>query len=434
VKLIIQNGRVIDPAANRDQTADLLIEDGRVRVVAAPGSIKPQDADVLDAKGRLVVPGLVDLHVHLREPGEEYKEDIASGARAATAGGFCSIVAMANTKPPIDSAELVRAVLDRGAQVGLCRVFPVGSVTAGRAGKALAPLGEMRRAGAVAVSDDGTPVADAQVMRRALEYAQDFDLCILDHADEPRLSLDGHMHEGEVSTRLGLRGMPAAAEEIGVARDILLAETTGGRLHLQHISTARAVDLVRAAKAREVRVTAEATPHHFTLTHTAVEGYDPNTKMSPPLREEHDRQAIIAALADGTLDAIATDHAPHSSIEKDMPFGEAAHGIIGLQTALPLALELWRSGAMSLATVLTRLTAGPARVLGLPCGTLAEGAPADVTIIDPDASWTLGPETNLSKSQNSPWWGKTLRGRADVTIVGGRVVYHRGRNPVWSVG
>ncbi len=430
MKLIIQNGRVLDPGAGIDRIADLLVVDGRVAELAAAGSLAPQDAEVLEARGRWVLPGLCDLHVHLREPGEEYKEDLASGARAAAAGGFCTVVAMANTKPPIDNGELVARALERSASLGLCRVLPVGTVTAGREGKALAPFGELRRAGAVALSDDGAPVADAQLLRRAFEYARDFDLPILSHAEDPRLSLAGQMHEGAVSTRLGLTGIPSVSEEVAVARDIALAEYTGGRLHVQHLSTARAVELIRAAKARGVRVTAEVTPHHFTLTAEAVAEYDTAAKVMPPLRDESDRRALIAALADGTADAIATDHAPHSSIEKDVPFAEAAPGLIGLQTALPLALDLWRQGHLPLETVITRLTSGPAAVLGRQAS-LAVGSVADLVLVDPEAGWSLNDETNQSKSRNTPFWGRGLTGRVEATILAGRLVYARSRSPIW---
>ncbi|MFC1610898.1 dihydroorotase [Myxococcota bacterium] len=432
MNLIIQNGRILDPARNKDEVADLLIEDGCIRSVAAPGTIQLRDAEVFDARGRWVTPGLIDIHVHLRDPGQEYKEDIGSGARTAAAGGFTAMVAMPNTQPVIDNAEMVRYVAERGQQVGLCRVLPTGAVTAGQAGEGLAPFAEMKRAGAVAVTDDGHPVADPQVMRRALEYTQDFDLVVMSHAEEPRLSMSGHMHEGAISTGLGLRGIPGAAEDVAVGRDLSLAELTGGRLHIQHVSTARSVELVREAKARGLRVTAEATPHHFSLNHEAVVGYDTSTKVNPPLREESDRQAVVDGLKDGTLDAIATDHAPHSSVEKDVAFADAENGVIGLQTALPLALQLWRNGDLQLLQVIERLTSGPARVLGLPHGTVGEGAIADVTIINPEAEWTLSDETNLSKSRNSPFWRRALMGRVEATIVAGKMVYHSTRNPVWS--
>ncbi|MEE8408023.1 MAG: dihydroorotase [Myxococcota bacterium] len=433
MKLVIQNGRLLDPSSEVDREVDIIIEDGTIRDIVTAGSAPITTANLIDAKGKWVTPGLVDLHVHLREPGCEYKEDIASGSRAAAAGGFTSVVAMANTQPVIDSAELVRSVAERGAEVGLCRVLPVGAVTMGQGGETLAPFAEMARAGAVAVSDDGQVVKNPELMRRALEYAMDHhDLPLLTHADEPALNAGGFMHEGNVSTRLGLRGIPGVAEDVAVARDVALACYTGGRLHVCHVSTAAAVQTIRDAKARGVRVTAEATPHHFALTHAAVEGYDTATKMVPPLRTEEDRRAIVLGLRDGTIDAIATDHAPHSSIEKDVTFADAANGIIGLQTALPLTLDLWRAGELPLLIAIARLTSGPAAALGLSCGTVAVGAVADLAVIDPEASWRLDHESNYSKSVNSPFWNRPLTGRTDATILGGEVVYRRDRQPVWS--
>jgi dihydroorotase len=421
--LVIKNGRLLDPASRLDGERDLRLVGGVIAEVGAPGRVSTAGAEVVDASGLWVLPGLVDMHVHLREPGEEYKEDIESGSRAAAAGGFTTVVAMANTKPMGDNAEVVSYVARRGREVGMTRVLPVGAVTMGLAGEALAPFGELKRAGAVALSDDGKPVWNARLMRHALEYAQDFALPVLSHAEERELSKGGLMNEGTVSTRLGLRGIPALAEDIAVARDLMLAEYTGGRLHVCHVSTEGAVALIRAAKGRGVRVTAEATPHHFTLTEEAVAGYSTDAKMNPPLRSERDRQAVVAALGDGTLDAIASDHAPHSSIEKDTTFDEAANGVIGLQTTLPLALALWRTGAVPLMTVVERLTSGPARVLGLPYGTLVQGHPADVVVIDADSEWTLSAEALLSKSKNSPFLGRSLRGRVELTVLEGRVTY-----------
>jgi dihydroorotase len=423
VSLLLKGGRILDPASGTDTTTDLLIDGGTIAKVA--NGIPAAGHEVIDAAGRWVTPGLIDLHVHLREPGEEYKEDIATGARAAVTGGFTAVVAMPNTKPPIDNGELVEYVKRRGEAVGLCRVLPTGAVTMGQEGKALAPCGELVRAGAVALTDDGHPVDDANLFRRALEYSQDFGVPILTHAEERALSKDGHMHEGAVSTRLGLRGIPRTAEDAAVARDVLLAEYTGGRLHVCHVSTAGAVDLIRRAKERGAHVTGEAAPHHFTLTHEAVEGFATNAKMNPPLREEADVAAVIAGLRDGTLDAIATDHAPHSLLEKDCELAEAKNGIIGLETALPLALDLWRNHGMKPLDVVARLTWGPAQVLRAPFGKLAAGAPADVTVLDPDATWTFDLDRISSKSKNSPFIGRSLRGWATHTIVGGRVVYRR---------
>jgi len=426
--VLIRNARLLDPVRHTDELGDVLVVGETIAALGPPATLSAADGvEIIDGgAGRLwVMPGLVDLHVHLREPGEEYKEDIESGSRAAAAGGFTTIVAMANTKPVADNAEVIRYVLERGRSVGLCRVLPVGAVTMGQAGETLAPFGELKAAGAVALSDDGHWLASSRLCRSALEYAQDFCLGLHMHAEDPGLSAGGLMHEGAVSTGLGLRGIPGAAEDVAVARDLILAEATGGRLHICHVSTARSVELIRAAKARGVRVTAEATPHHFTLTDEAVVGFDPNTKMRPPLRGVADRQAVIAGLADGTIDAIATDHAPHSTIEKDAPYEEAANGIIGLQTALPLALALWRAGGLSLLNMVERLTTGPLGVLGMTCPGLARGAPADLAILDPECTFDLTAAALMSKSKNSPFVGWQLKGAVETTLLGGRATYRR---------
>ncbi len=421
-RFLIKGGRVLDPASGTDAIYDVLIEGDSVADMGQLGSIS--GVDIIDATDKWVLPGLVDIHVHLREPGEEYKEDIATGSAAAAAGGFTTIVAMPNTRPVVDNAEVTGFVLARGKACGKARVLPAGAVTVGQKGEQLAPFGELKKAGAVALTDDGHPVVSAGLFRSALEYARDFGMVVLTHAEEPTLSRGGFMHEGAVATRLGLKGVPRMAEDVAVARDIMLAEYTGGRLHICHVSTAGAVELVRRAKARGVRVSAEAAPHHFTLTDEAVALYDTRAKMNPPLREEADRQALIAGLADGTIDAIATDHAPHSSLEKDTTFDEAHNGVIGLQTALPLALDLWRQGALSPLSLCERLTLGPARALGLAVGRLQKGSTADVTIVDPDVAWQLDESSILSKSKNSPFLQRSLRGRAEVTILAG-VVTHR---------
>ena len=365
--LLIRGGRLLDPATGRDEPGDLLLRGGVIARLGPPGSASDAGAyaEVIDASGLWVTPGLIDMHVHLREPGEEYKEDIASGSRAAVAGGFAAIAAMPNTQPDIDGPELVRFVRERGEEIGLCRVLAIGALTVGQQGKTLAPMAQMRHAGAVAVSDDGGVRCDAALMRRAIEYAHDHALVVLSHAEDGSLAAGGQMHEGVLSTRLGLRGVPAVAETLAVGRDIELAALTGGRLHLCHLSTAGAVELVRRAKERGGAVTAEVTPHHLTLTDEAARDYDTNAKMRPPLRSESDRQALIAGLVDGTIDAIATDHAPHSVLEKDVPFEEAKNGIVGLQTALPLALALYHAGTLAPLPLIERLTVGPARALGL---------------------------------------------------------------------
>ena len=424
MSLLLRNGRLLDPKSGVDAVVDMTVEADKIAGIEDAGSGRVgKSGTVIDASKCWIVPGLVDVHVHLREPGEEYKEDIESGSQAAAFGGFTQVVAMPNTHPVIDKAELVAYIRQRSEAVGLCRILPAAAVTVGQKGTQLAPFGELRRAGAVALTDDGRPVADAGLMRSALDYARDFDLPVLTHAEEPALSKNCHMHEGSVSTRLGIRGASRVAEDAAVARDILLAEYTGGRLHVCHVSTAAAVDLIRQAKRRGVRVTGEATPHHFILTDEAVVGYRTAAKMNPPLREEHDRLAIIEGLRDGTLAAIATDHAPHSSIEKDVPFSEAAHGVLGLQTALPLALELCRDYGFSAMEVVRLLTWGPAQALGLAGGSVEIGATADLAIINPDASWTFTADRILSKSQNSPFLNRSLTGRVETTILAGRRVF-----------
>jgi dihydroorotase len=422
--IAIEGGRLIDPVAAIDGLRDLLLEGGVVRAVEAPRAFRSLDvARRIDASGCWVVPGLIDLHVHLREPGYEYKETVATGAAAAVAGGFTAVACMANTNPANDSAAVTRFILERAAEARRARVYPIGALSEGLRGERLAEIGEMRAAGIVAVSDDGKPVADAGLMRHALEYCVMFGIPVVDHAEDPGLSAAGAMHEGRTSIRLGLKGIPAAAEEAMVSRDVLLAELTGGRLHVAHASTRGTVALVRAAKARGVRVTAEATPHHFTLTDEAVAEYDGNAKMNPPLRAAEDREALRQALADGTIDAIATDHAPHHRDEKDVEFDNAAFGIVGLETALPLSLRLVEQHVLSPADWVRRTSVGPAEILGVGGGTLRTGAPADVTVVNPEIEWRVNAAELRSKSKNSPFLGWTMRGRAISTIVGGRVVF-----------
>lgn len=420
---LLRGGTVIDPASQKEELADVLIEGDRIKEIAPPRSLSPGKAEIIDAAGCWVTPGLIDLHVHLREPGQEYKEDIASGTLAAVRGGFTTVVAMPNTKPPIDSGELIHYVTQRAQSVAKCRVLMTGAVTIGQQGQTLAPFGEMRAAGACAFTDDGHPVADAHLMRRALEYASDFGVPILSHSEDLSLSKNGHMNEGSISTSLGLRGIPNASEDVAVARDVILAEYTGARLHLCHISTRGAVEIVRAAKSRGVKVTAEAAPHHFTLTDTAVHDYDTSAKMNPPLRAENDRLAVIEGLKDGTLDVIATDHAPHGSLEKDCEFAEAQNGIIGLETALSLSLNLWRHHGLSRIKLIERLTLGPAHVLGLSTGLLQKGQVADITVIDPEANWRYDTGVLASKSRNSPFLNQTMQGRAVATLVAGNLAH-----------
>lgn len=412
----IANGRIIDPVNNIDRIGDLLVRDG---VIAEPDQPVPADTPVIDAGGCWVVPGLIDMHVHLREPGEEYKEDILSGAKAAASGGFTAVACMPNTKPVNDNAAITAMIRAKAAEAAV-RVYPVGAISLGSEGHQLAEYGEMKAAGAVAVSDDGRPVRDSQLMRRALEYASNFDLPVISHSEESTLST-GVMNEGPVSTQLGLKGIPTAAESIMVYREIALAEFTGTRVHIAHVSTAMSVELIRAAKARGVRVTAETAPHYFTLTDEAVIDYDTNTKMNPPLRSAADREAIRAALADGTLDAIATDHAPHSILEKELEFDTAANGIIGLETSLPLGLALVREKVVEAARLIELMSVNPARILGVPGGSLSPGMAADLTLIDPQRAFVYTADQVVSKSRNTPFLGWKLQGRAVMTMVGGNI-------------
>jgi dihydroorotase len=424
--ILIRGGRVLDPSRDTDEVADLYLADGKVQSVGR-GLGRPDDALVLDAAGKVVAPGLIDVHVHLREPGQEDVETVATGAMAAAAGGFSAVCAMPNTDPVTDNQAAVGFIVSQAQRAEKARVYPIGAISLGQKGRQLAEFGELVGAGAVAVSDDGKPVVSSHLMRTALEYARTFGIPVADHCEEPTLSAGGVMHEGLVSTRLGLKGIPAAAEEIMVARDILLAELTGGHVHLCHMSTRGSVELIRRAKDRGIRVTAEACPHHFTLTHEACEGYNTNAKMNPPLREPEDREAIRQGLRDGTIDVICTDHAPHHYDAKEREFDDAPNGIIGLETALGLAVtELVESGLLSLAELVLRMSVLPARIFGLAGGSLAPGAAADVVLLDPAAGWVVRPEQFFSKSRNTPFAGRELRGRADTTIVRGRVVFQRG--------
>jgi dihydroorotase len=370
----------------------------------------------------VVAPGLIDMHVHLREPGEEYKETIETGTAAAARGGFTAVACMPNTKPVNDNSAVTRFILDQAARFGKARVYPVGAISQGSLGKTLSEYGELKETGCVAVSDDGWPVMNALLMRRALEYAKTFDLLVISHAEELDLRGEGVMHEGKVSVRLGLQGIPAAAEEIMVYRDIRLARLTGARLHIAHVSTAGSVAIIREAKMSEIGITAETAPHYFSLTDDAVVGFDTNAKVNPPLRSEWDRQAILEGLADGTLDAIACDHAPHSVLEKDVEFAEAAFGLIGLETSLGLSLKLVHEGVLTVRQLIARMSTNPARILGIPGGTLAPGSPADITLIDPNREWTVDAAQFASKSRNCPFQGWNLKGKAVMTIVGGKII------------
>ena len=422
MNLLISGGLVVDPAQNLEEMRDVLIKDGRIAALEPPGTIPAEGREVVDARGLVVAPGLIDMHVHLREPGEEYKETIETGTAAAARGGFTAVACMPNTEPVNDSAAVTRFILDQAAKAGWARVYPVGAISRRSLGQTLSEYGELKAAGCVAVSDDGRPVMNALLMRRALEYARTFDLLVISHAEDLNLRGDGVMHEGQVSVRLGLRGMPAAAEEIMVYRDIRLARLTGARLHIAHVSTAGSVAIIRDAKRSEIGITAETAPHYFTLTEEAVADYDTNAKVNPPLRSAWDRAAIIEGLADGTIDAIATDHAPHSVLEKDVEFAEAAFGLIGLETSLGLSLRLVHEGVLTLGQLIAKMSCNPARILRLPGGRLTPGSPADITLIDPHREWTVDVSRFASKSRNCPFQGWELRGKAVMTIMGGKVI------------
>ncbi len=420
--LLIQDGRIINPASHRDEVADLYVVNGKI-AKSLTGEQRKK-ARVVDARGLVVAPGLVDIHVHLREPGQTHKENIESGSWAAAAGGVTSMVCMPNTSPPCDNAGTIQLIHDVIARQAVVNIWPTGCITIGREGEKLAPIGSLKRAGVVAITDDGDCVQNNEVMRRAVEYAHMFGLMVMDHCQDEKLTEGAVMHEGEWSLRLGLRGWPSAAEDIIVARNVILSDHTGAHIHLQHISSAQSVEIIRRAKQRGIRVTAEATPHHLALTDASLHKYDTNFKMNPPLRAEADRQSIIEGLLDGTLDIIATDHAPHTDYEKDVEFDYAPFGIIGLETCLPVSLEaLYHSGRCDLSFLLSRLTHKPAELLGLAKGTLAEGADADICIFDPDEKWTPTAENTFSRSRNSPWLGQSLRGRVKHTFVGGHEVF-----------
>ena len=420
--LWIRNARIVDPASKRDGVGDLFAEDGRI--VATLSAAGRKRAKKIDAKGLVAAPGLVDIHVHFREPGQTHKETIATGSRAAAAGGFTTVVCMPNTTPTADNAGTIQYILDAVRRDAVVKVLPTGCITIGAKGDTLAPIGSLKRAGVVAITDDGDCVQSNELMRRAIEYARMFGLPVMDHCQDTSMTEWAVMNEGDVSIRLGLRGWPNAAEDVIVSRNVILSSYTGAHIHMQHISSAASVDILRRAKADGVRVTAEATPHHIAFTDEALATYDPNFKMNPPLRTEADRRAIIAGLKDGTLDCISTDHAPHTDYEKDKEFDFAPNGILGLETALAVVLEvLVRKSKFKLSHAIDLMTRRPARVLGLPAGTLLAGAAADICLFDPEESWVYDAKAGQSKSSNSPWSGRTLAGRVKTTIVDGRVVF-----------
>ncbi len=427
MKLLIANGHLIDPTSGQNSGKNLLIEDGKVAAWLGQNETAPKDAEVFDATGLIVAPGFIDLHVHLREPGQEHKETIRSGCASAIAGGFTSVCPMPNTSPVNDNAAITRYMIEQAEHAGLANVFPVGAITKSSDGTELAEMGEMKAAGAVAVSDDGRPVPNAGMMRRAMEYAKDFDLPVVDHCEDKSLSSGGVMHEGKLSLLLGLKGMPALAEEIDAARDVLLAKETGAHVHIAHISTKGAIEIVRRAKNEGINVTCEVAPHHFTLTDKSVEGYDTNTKMSPPLRSEEHLEAILEAIKDGTIDAIATDHAPHHADEKALEYDSAPFGITGLETAVGLAFErLIHTGIIDLARLVELFSTNPAKIFRLKNrGTLKVGSIADVTILDPNLDLTYKNADSKSKSKNSPFDDWKFTGAAVATLVGGKIVYRR---------
>jgi dihydroorotase len=445
MKLLIANGHLIDPAAPENTGMSVLIEDSCVSAWIRPGEGVPSDCEVFDASGLLVAPGFIDMHVHLREPGQEHKETIASGCAAAVAGGWTSVCPMPNTNPVNDNAAITRYMIEQAERAGLANVFPIGAITKSSDGSELAEMGEMKAAGAVAVSDDGRPVPNAGIMRRAMQYARDFGLPVIDHCEDKSLSSGGVMHEGRISLLLGLKGMPALAEDIDVVRDIILAKETGTHIHIAHVSTKGAVEAVRRAKNEGISVTCEVTPHHFTLTDKAVDGtrtsvrnsaelrtevrvpYDTNTKMAPPLRSEEHLEALLEGIRDGTIDAIATDHAPHHADEKSLEYDRAPFGITGLETGIGLAFnELIHKGVIGLGRLVEMCSANPARILGLEGrGTLKPGSIADITVIDPNLAWTYKNADSRSKSRNSPFDGWEFHGGAVATFVGGRLLYKR---------
>ncbi|MDY0385290.1 dihydroorotase [Trichlorobacter sp.] len=422
MNLLIKGGRVIDPSQGIDDTLDVVVENGRVKEIGK-GLAAPAGAETIDASGRYVVPGLIDMHVHLRDPGLEYKEDIVSGTRAAVAGGFTSVACMPNTKPAIDNKAVASYIINKAKTEGFCNVFPVGTITQAMHGDRLAEMGELKEAGCVAVSDDGKPVKNSELMRRALEYANGMGILVISHAEELELVGEGVMNEGFTATELGLKGIPRVAEDIATAREIMLAEYVGAPVHIAHVSTAGSVRIIREAKARGVKVTCETAPHYFTLTDDAVRGYNTNAKMNPPLREAADVAAIKQGLKDGTIDCIATDHAPHHLDEKDLEFNEAMNGIIGLETSLPLSLGLVREGAISLQQLVEKMSCNPSKILGVDRGTFKAGSVADITVIDPDKAWTVEADQLASKSKNSPWLGERMTGAAAATVVAGKVVF-----------
>jgi dihydroorotase len=420
-RILLQGGRLLCPASGLDETGDLLIEDQNIAQIG--GSIKAGDAQVIPCGGLVVSPGLIDVHVHLRQPGHEYKETIASGTAAAAAGGFTAVACMPNTSPVNDSRAVTDFILETAAREGSARVYPVGAITMGLKGAELTEMAELQEAGCVAVSDDGRPVPDSRLMRRALEYAATFNLPVICHSEELNLSAGGHMHEGPTATRLGITGIPAQAEVLAIERDLALAGLTGAKVHIAHVSCAASVEAIKRAKAQGVRCTAETAPHYLALTDEDVGDYDTHFKMNPPLRSSQDRQAVRQGLAEGVIDLVATDHAPHSVLEKEVEFDQAAFGVVGLETALGVMLQLVNEGMLDLAGLIQRMSVAPAKALGLTGGSLAQGDPADVTVFNHSLAWKVAPEAFRSLSRNTPYAGWELPGRAVLTICAGRITH-----------
>lgn len=426
-RIWIRYGHILDPDTGLDGVFDIVIAKGKIESIGDPGpDTKTEDCEVVDARGKLVTPGLIDIHTHLREPGHEYKETIETGCRAAAHGGFTAICCMPNTSPVNDNQSVTDYIIKKAAKLGSVRVHPVGAISQGLEGKSLAEYGEMKAAGVVALTDDGNPVMDAQLMRRALEYAKGFDLPLISHCEDRNLTGRGVMNEGATATRLGLAGIPNASESVMVARDIALSELTQTPVHIAHVSTRDSVRLIREAKERGVPVTAETAPHYFSLTEEAVIGYNTHAKVHPPLRSSQDVKAIVEGLRDGTIDVIASDHAPHSSVEKDVEFDMAANGLIGLETSLPLSLALVHSGTLTLAQLISKMSTHPARILRINPRRLKPGDPADLTIIDPLKEFTVRSDRFQSKSRNTPFEGRRLKGKAIITMVKGKIVFHDG--------
>ncbi len=422
MSLIIKGGRVVDPSQGVDDILDIVVDNGKIKEIGK-GLAAPSGSEIVDAAGKYVVPGLVDIHVHFRDPGQEYKEDIVSGTTSAVAGGFTSVCCMPNTNPVIDNKSVATYITSKAKAEGLCNVFPIGTITQGMHGERMSEMGELKEAGCVAVSDDGKPVKNPELMRRALQYAAGIGIMVVSHSEELELVGEGVMNEGFTSTELGLKGIPRIAEEVAIAREALLSEYTNAPIHICHVSSKGSVRIIRDAKARGVKITCETAPHYFSLTDDAVRGYNTNAKMNPPLREAEDVSAIKAGLKDGTIDCIATDHAPHHLDEKDVEFNEAMNGIVGLETALPLSLKLVDEGILTLPEMIDKMSCRPSALLGLERGTLKPGTAADITVIDPEKRWTVTEEALHSKSKNSPWLGELMTGAAACTIVAGKVVF-----------